>query len=93
MQEQRPEVEFEIERVVDKLIEIELDNRTLFLFNKPRKKKKLFIVVTLGTKNTSALISTSGQARNLSLRSPRSLRNPRRSLGPPRVRIGAPWTC
>ena len=38
MNEKRPEVEVDL--IVDELIEIELDNRHLFLFNKPRKKKR-----------------------------------------------------
>jgi hypothetical protein len=40
MAEKRPEVEVEIDALVDELIEIELDNRHLFLFGKARKKKK-----------------------------------------------------
>jgi hypothetical protein len=40
MNEKRPEVEAELDLIVDDLIEIELDNRHLFLFSKPRKKKR-----------------------------------------------------
>lgn len=40
MGEKRPEVEKDLDSIVDELIEIELDNRHLFLFNKARKKKK-----------------------------------------------------
>ena len=40
MNEKRPEVENEIDNIVDELIEIELDNRHLYLFNKARKRKR-----------------------------------------------------
>ena len=40
MHEQRPLVETEIDEEVDKLIETELTNKSLFLFGKPRKMPK-----------------------------------------------------